>query len=609
MNYLQHNNLWLRQTDSALCERINQTAVNPSFKVIPARSGAPTLRIGSIQVHSAYDPVREAEGLAEKSLEKISANDVVVICGLGLGYLAEEVRKRFSGKIILIEPDLSIVKLAMTERSLRFLSSMTLILGQSVQETVNAIERECSGVSGFSRLKIIQHHPSIKLNTEYFEELKRAVNPSAVDSNVTGLGILVVTPIYGGSLPVARYCAAAFEKLGHRVETLDNEIYDDARQQIENISRNRDHRNQLTGLLNSLMAESITARALDRAVDLVFLTAQSPMTPDVAQELKRLKIPTAFWFVEDWQLFTYWQQWAPLYDYFFTIQKDAFPAALARIGVNKTMYLPMAADPQVHRPVNLTPEEIAEFGSDVSHIGAGYYNRQAVFSGLSDLDFKLWGNGWEDTTSIRKVLQREGERISVEESVKVFSASKININLHSSQFHRGVNPDGDFINPRTFEIAACGGFQLTDQRSLLPELFETGREITTFRHESELRDLIEHYLQHPEERRAIAANARRRALMEHTYEMRMAEALNYIYSYETTPASRRHPDHIDNLLEEAENDSDLTELLNRFRGTGVVTVDDIASDIQSRRGEISDPETIFLLMHEFRNWAKEKELF
>ncbi len=608
MNYLQNNNLWLRQTDSALCESINQAADNPSFRVTSARSGAPTLRIGSIQVHSAYDPVREAESMAEKSTEKLSANDIVVICGLGLGYLTEEVRKRFDGKIILIEPDLSLLKLALTERSMGFLSSMTLILGQSVQEAVSAIERECGGASGFNSVKIIQHPPSIKLNHEYFEELKRTVNARR-NTNVTGLGILVVTPIYGGSLPVARYCASAFEKLGHRVETLDNEIYNDARQQIENISRNRDHRNQLTGLLNTLMAESITARALDRAVDLVFLTAQSPMTPEVAQELKRYKIPTAFWFVEDWQLFTYWQQWAPLYDYFFTIQKDAFPAALARIDVNKTMYLPMAADPQVHRPVNLTPEEIAEFGSDISHIGAGYYNRQAVFSGLSDLDFKLWGNGWEDTTSIRKVLQREGERISVEESVKVFNASKININLHSSEFHRGVNPDGDFINPRTFEIAACGGFQLTDQRSLLPELFEAGKEITTFKHESELRDLIEHYLQHPDERRAIAANARRRVLMKHTYEMRMAEALNYIYSYETTPASRRHPDHIDNLLEEAENDAELTELLSRFSGTGVVTVDDIATDIQSRRGKLSDPETIFLLMHEFRNWAKEKELF
>ncbi|NQT34049.1 glycosyltransferase [bacterium] len=608
MNFLQHNNLWLRQVDSALCERVNRTAVNQSFKVTPARSGTPTLRIGSIQIHSAYDPVREAESMAEKSTEKLSANDVIVIFGLGLGYLTEEVRKRFDGKIILIEPDLSVVKLAMNERSMGFLSSMTLVLGQSLQETVNAIERECGSATDFTRVKIIQHPPSIKLNPEYFEELKRTVNARR-NTNVTGLGILVVTPIYGGSLPVARYCASAFEKLGHRVETLDNEIYNDARQQIDQISGNRDHRNQLTGLLNTLMAESITARALDRAVDLVFLTAQSPMTPDVAQELKRHKIPTAFWFVEDWQLFTYWQQWAPLYDYFFTIQKDAFPAALSRIGVNKTMYLPMAADPQVHQPVTLKPEEISEFGSDVSHIGAGYFNRQAVFSGLSDLDFKLWGNGWEDTTSIRKVLQREGDRITVEDSVKIFNASRININLHSSEFHRGVNPDGDFINPRTFEIAACGGFQLTDQRSLLPELFEVGKEITTFKHESELRYLIEHYLQHPEERRSIAANARRRVLMEHTYEMRMAEALNYIYSYETTPASRRHPDHIDNLLEEAENDAELTELLSRFSGTGVVTVDDIAVDIQSRRGEISDPETIFLLMHEFRNWAKEKELF
>ncbi len=601
----QSDNHWFRSAYPELYHRINSTTSNPDLAVTPSKQGDLTLRIGNVQMHSAYNPVEEAERLADEALKNAASNSVIVVCGLGLGYHIESICRRFQGKVVVVEPDPAIVKLALTSRDLTAMSEAALAFALSVTDTAAIIERACNG--DWKRIKLFKHHPSIKLHPEYYEELTRIIN-ARCNLDASALGILVVTPIYGGSLPVARYCASAFERLGHRVETLDNQIYDAARRQIDTISSNRLHRSQLTALLTTLMAESITARALDRAVDLVFLTAQSPMTPEVAQELRRRRIPTAFWFVEDWQLFTYWQQWAPLYDYFFTIQKGAFQAALERIDVRRTTYLPLAADPKVHRKLELTPEELVEFGSDVSHVGAGYLNRQYVFSGLIDLDFKLWGNDWEKTASIRQVLQRDGARLATEESVKVFNASKININLHSSQMHEGVNPDGDYVNPRTFEIAACGGFQLTDHRSLLPELFEEGKEIITFRHERELRTLIDRYLADPDERNRIAELARRRTLTEHTYEIRMAEALNFIYSYESAPASRQHPDHIDNLLSEAKDEPELYNLLSRFKDRGVVTIDDIALDIQQRDGELSDPESIFLLMHEFRNWAKEKDL-
>ena len=38
----------------------------------------------------------------------------------------------------------------------------------------------------------------------------------------------------------------------------------------------------------------------------------------------------------------------------------------------------------------------------------------------------------------------------------------INLNLHSAMQGRGVNREGDFVNPRTFEVAATGAFQVVD---------------------------------------------------------------------------------------------------------------------------------------------------
>ncbi|MFH0765713.1 MAG: glycosyltransferase, partial [Calditrichota bacterium] len=604
MDFFAHNAVWLQKACPDLLKRLLRTLPNPRLEVFAARSGQPSARHESLNLHSSYDPVSEGLKQAREALEAASAGEILAVEGLGLGYLAESLREGFAGKIAVLEPSLEMAKTALSQRQLDCLKAVIWIVGQSVEASVEELGRLCGG--NFRRLRLVPHGPSVKLHSEWFQELDRLCG---LRRNLQGgLSILVVTPMSGGSLPVAEYCIQALKRLGHRVETLDNSIYDPARRQLETISAQRAHRRQLENLLHTLMAESITARALDRAVDLVFLTAQSPITPPVLQELRARQIPVAYWFIEDWQVLTYWREIAPQFDYFFTIQQSPFLEQLARLGVKNCQYLPLAADPHIHRPLNLTPAEGIAFGSDISHVGAGYRNRRQVFSSLTDFDFKLWGTEWDADTSLGRCLQRRGERIPTEDAVRIFNASKINLNLHSSPFHNGVNPEGDYINPRTFEVAACGAFQLCDRRRLLPELFKEGEEIPVFSDVDELRELIKHYLAHPEERRVISERSRQRALREHTYELRMIAAMNYIYGYETNLASRRHPDHIDNLLAEAAEDADLKELLERFRDRGVLTLDDIIADLRSRSGELSRAELLFLLLWEFRKWAREKDL-
>ena len=62
--------------------------------------------------------------------------------------------------------------------------------------------------------------------------------------------------------------------------------------------------------------------------------------------------------------------------------------------------------------------------------------------------------------------------------MRVFNASRINLNIHSCN-GEGLDPEADFVNPRTFELAACGAFQLVDERCLRPELF-TDQEVASF---------------------------------------------------------------------------------------------------------------------------------
>ena len=67
------------------------------------------------------------------------------------------------------------------------------------------------------------------------------------------------------------------------------------------------------------------------------------------------------------------------------------------------------------------------------------------------------------------------------------------------------------MNPRTFELASSNAFQLVDARGPLRALFEHD-EVVSFRDIAELRSLVTHYLAHDDERLAIAARARARAL-------------------------------------------------------------------------------------------------
>src|SRR5207244_1404466 len=110
--------------------------------------------------------------------------------------------------------------------------------------------------------------------------------------------------------------------------------------------------------------------------------------------------------------------------------------------------------------------ERAELGAPVGFVGAGYRNRRIAFRPLLDLGLKIWGTEWGGAGQVEAAVQRDGARISTEDTVRIFNATRVNLNLHSSTYVDGVEPRGDFVNPRTFELAAAGAFQLVDRRAL-----------------------------------------------------------------------------------------------------------------------------------------------
>jgi len=100
MTFLAQNRDLLQRRFPGLAERLDQSAPDAGLKprLVDTASGHPTLTMDGVLVHSARDPVREAEKLAAAA----DGPEPVILFGFGLGYLAEALRRRDGNRAILI---------------------------------------------------------------------------------------------------------------------------------------------------------------------------------------------------------------------------------------------------------------------------------------------------------------------------------------------------------------------------------------------------------------------------------------------------------------------------------------------------------------------------
>ncbi len=572
----------LQQVAPDLAATLAATVVPDDHQVHPSRLGPPYLQVGKQRLTSSYDPVKEGQEWA-RTLEGDASP--LVVFGLGLGYHLLPLMSP-ERPLWVVEPSAAVARLALEHQDLTpLLARDSLRLGADYR-----------GIPQNARLA--DHPPTRRLHPGPYRRLTRFL--AGEDGELGQLRILVAGPLYGGSHPIARYTARGFQQLGHETEFMDFAPFYAGYQVLSRVSKDQRAVHKLNQELLRFLGETLLARVRDFKPDLVFVLAQAPVAPPLFQALKAEVPLVAYWFVEDFQVLTYWQDLAPEVDVFFTLQKEPFFSELKRRGVKNYACLPLAADLEAYHPLDLSPEDKRRFGSALSFLGAGYYNRRQFFQGLTDFDFKIWGAEWELNSPLGRHIQDQAARVSEEDSAKIFNASRINLNLHSSPFHAGVNPQGDYLNPRVFDLAACGAFQLVDWRAQLPEFFIPGQELATFTSLAEAREKIGYFLAHEDERRQLAAAGRERVLRDHTYARRLAMALEMIQDFhpgilpcrqaqEPAPAPVTFPaDHpvqalLDRLPEEAA--PDLAGLVNQIK---------VSPD------PLTEPEAILWLLHEFR---------
>lgn len=177
-------------------------------------------------------------------------------------------------------------------------------------------------------------------------------------------------------------------------------------------------------------------------------------------------------------------------------------------------------DPDTFYPVgnnSINEDEQERLSCDLSFTGTSYGEkaegayRAEILTYLIDFNLKFWGDGWTHRFRYLPELKNkyQGDRICYEDLRKLYTLSKINLNMPAPQILTG-------FQPRVFEIAAVKGFQIADNRPLLRRLFHED-ELVTFDTIGELREKIAYYLVHEQEREAMAEKLHKKVIANYTW--------------------------------------------------------------------------------------------
>ncbi len=212
------------------------------------------------------------------------------------------------------------------------------------------------------------------------------------------------------------------------------------------------------------------------------------------------------------------------YDIFLT--KDPFFwAELRAQGYSNVRYLPHGFDDTVYRRLGEERQGEDKYSADVGFVGSYYPYRAKLLDRLvgPEVNLKIWGGRqWREAASPWLRERYCGGPIFSEEKVKMINFTKINLNPQ--------HPGGAVFTPdeRVFQIAGCGAFQLVNKKRDLSTLFKENEEIVAYGSREELKDLIDYYVNHPDEREEVAAKSLKRARAEHTHRHRAMSILEIL---------------------------------------------------------------------------------
>jgi spore maturation protein CgeB len=180
--------------------------------------------------------------------------------------------------------------------------------------------------------------------------------------------------------------------------------------------------------------------------------------------------------------------------------------------------MPHGFDPDLHRPMAVSPQDLARLGADAAFIGMWSPKKtaymQMLVRKLPGVHARIWGGAWEraHATVLKPAIM--GRHLWGDVYPLAMQCTKVNIAL-LSEARTGAS-SGDRITSRTFHIPASGGFMLHERTDELLQYYREGDEVACFASPEELAEKTQYYLEHEEEREAIRLAGHRRCVAENS---------------------------------------------------------------------------------------------
>jgi len=194
------------------------------------------------------------------------------------------------------------------------------------------------------------------------------------------------------------------------------------------------------------------------------------------------------------------------FDYWFTNSKWSELFQHHKNGYKKVKTCAFAQDQKFFEKVPFNKL----FEHDVMFAGHHIPYRHSFLNGLAGLDVGVYGSGWRESC-----VGFTGKKLIDMNYFMALKSSKmcIDFSLSGSNY---LN-----VKEKTFEITGVGSLLLCNQFSEMRLYYKYDKECVGFVNEKDLREKVDYYLEHEDEREEIAKAGRKRFLKDHTWEKRL----------------------------------------------------------------------------------------
>jgi spore maturation protein CgeB len=320
--------------------------------------------------------------------------------------------------------------------------------------------------------------------------------------------------------------AGGFKRLGIEVDTFS---VNEGLSYLEraSYSRARVHGPSRVDFGQKLLNRRFVKKVLESSCDLVLVFESNWfILPETILKIKsRCRAAIALWEMNCHIWNSYQSGCLPLYDAVFSLDSHMLPVYKTAY-VKKVFFLPPIGTYEMTEVPEITDEDREVYSSDLAFVGQVYPERAAVFEELTEYDFNIYGpvcdyepRRCEPSNALK--IKIKSNRIGHAERKKVYNLSKIVLNIEALDLH--INS----TSIRPFEVALCRGFPLVEYKKDLEGLFDVGREIVCFHDTEDLKEKIDYYLEHNNERMEVSNRCRERILKEHMTEVRLKQMLEY----------------------------------------------------------------------------------